>query len=237
MLSPSPRLEQKVPPSEATCWTMVARAAEGDETARTEFARQYLSIVRAYLSARWRHGPMLKWYDDAVQDVFLECLRPDGPLARVKADGSGRFRSFLFAVVRNIARRYEERRDTKAEKSRGDSVLQIVENDDESIATAFDKAWAKAMLARAGERHRAQAEKEGPESLRRVEILKLRFGSSRPIREIAEELKMDAELAHVEYRKARAEFKRALRDEVLFHNPDSQSSIDQECLKLLELLR
>jgi RNA polymerase sigma factor (sigma-70 family) len=226
-----------VPQSDATCWTMVARAAKGDETARSEFAQQYLSIVRAYLSARWRQGPMLKWYDDAVQDVFLECLRPEGPLARVKADGSGRFRSFLFAVVRNIARRYEERRDTTAEKSRGDSVLNIVQANDESIATAFDKAWAKAMLTRAGERHRAKAETEGPESLRRVKILKLRFGSNRPVREIAAELEMDVEVVHVEYRKARAEFKSALREEVLFHNPDSQATIEQECLKLLELLR
>ncbi len=223
--------------SEATCWTMVAKAANGDESARSEFARQYLSIVRAYLNARWRKGPMLKWYDDAVQDVFLECLRPDGPLGRVTADGKGRFRSFLFAVVRNVARRYEERRNAPFEKSRGDSVLEIVPSETESIATAFDRAWAKTMMARAGRRHRTQAETEGPDSLRRVEILKLRFGSGRPIREIARELDMDVEAAHVEYRKARAEFKRALREEVLYHNPDSHSAVDQECLKLLDLLR
>ena len=216
---------------------MVAKAAGGDEEARSEFARQYLSIVRAYLSARWRQGPMWKWYDDAVQDVFLECLRPEGPLARVEANGQGRFRSFLFAVVRNIARRYEERRESPAEKSQGDSVLNVVEAENESIATAFDKAWAKTMLSRAGERHQTQAALEGEDSLRRVEILKLRFGSGLPIRKIAADLGMDANVAHVEYRKARAEFKRALREEVLYHNPQSLASVDEECLKLLDLLR
>ena len=72
---------------------------------------------------------------------------------------------------------------------------------------------------------------------RRVEILRLRFGENLPVRDIADRLEMDRDLCHAELRKARAEFQRALREEVLYHNPQGADSVDAGCLKLLELLR
>ena len=64
----------------------------------------------------------------------------------------------------------------------------------------------------------------------------MRFGENLPVRAIADRLEMDRDLCHAELRKARAEFQRALREEVLYHNPQGKD-VDAECLKLLELLR
>ncbi|MCB9833141.1 MAG: sigma-70 family RNA polymerase sigma factor [Planctomycetes bacterium] len=220
--------------SEITCWTMVKAAAAGDAEARGDFAGRYLDVVRAYLGARWRQGPLRDALDDAVQDVFLECFKPTGPLEGIDPDGPARFRSFLYSVVRNVARRHEERQ--LARNRREESGVSRIETDADSLATTFDKAWARAMIKQAGLRQRLQAEAGGADALRRVEILRLRFGENLPVRAIADRLEMDRDLCHAELRKARAEFQRALREEVLYHNPQGKD-VDAECLKLLELLR
>lgn len=93
------------------------------------------------------------------------------------------------------------------------------------------------MLARAGERHRAWAERDGEAGRRRLELLRLRFGEGLPIREIAARWQMDPALLHAEYRKAREEFKQALREEVAFHHPGTPLGIERECETLLGMFR
>src|SRR5215471_2761171 len=98
-----------MPSPESTCWTVIRAAAAGSPTDREELARRYLSVVRAYLAARWRGAPLLAERDDAVQEVFVECFRRGGAL---EAAGAGRvpgFRAFLYGVIRNVARRFESR--------------------------------------------------------------------------------------------------------------------------------
>ena len=74
-----------VPPRDPARWTIIRGAAEGRAPDRAEFARRYASVIRSDLGARWRKGPLLDEIDDAAQEVFLECFRPDGPLARAGA--------------------------------------------------------------------------------------------------------------------------------------------------------
>ena len=49
-----------------TRWSLIRRAARGDAPPRTEFARDYEPIIRAYLASRWRRSRLLGEIDDAT---------------------------------------------------------------------------------------------------------------------------------------------------------------------------
>jgi len=224
--------------SEATCWTLVQNAAAGDEDARGTFARVYLPVVRAYLTARWRNGHYRGDLDDAIQDTFLDCFRDAGALTRADRCHPGRFRTFLYAVVRNIALRYEQKRTRDWGRcAPADQVIDDLPAATDQPSRAFDRAWACALLKRATQRQERVAREEGARALRRVEILRLRFSDNLPIRAIARQLNEDPAHVHREYAKARAEFKRALRAEVACHQGGSAREVESECARLLELFQ
>lgn len=218
-----------------TCWTMVRDAARGEDAARDRFADSYMEVVRAYLLSRWRGRRELAAVDDAVQDVFYECFRAGGALARVEDDSRGAFRTFLYAVVRNVARRHEERRASHAARASDESVSGVA-TDDESLAGAFDRAWARALVQRARRRHRAWAATRGEREVRRFDLLEERFGRGRPVRDVAAEWDVPAAELHVDLRRAREDFKQALREEVAFQHPGTTENVEAECLRVLALL-
>jgi hypothetical protein len=73
-----------------TCWTVIEAAAGGSSAARDKFARTYLPVVRAYLCARWQGFQLIRAIEDTVQEVFLDCFREGGALAKADRD-RGRF--------------------------------------------------------------------------------------------------------------------------------------------------
>lgn len=221
-----------------TCWTVIRDAARGDRAARSLFARRYESAVRAYLASRWTSAALRQEVDDAVQEVFMECFKERGALERAESSDGGAFRPFLYGLVRNVARRWEERRarELRRHPPGGPSRLDALEADETSLARVFDRAWARAVMRQAGERLRAQADRAGGAALRRVELLRLRFEEGLAIREIAESWQEDAARLHHEYAKARREFRAALREVVAFHLPGRPDGVDRECSQLLELL-
>jgi RNA polymerase sigma-70 factor (ECF subfamily) len=224
-------------PADETCWTLIRDAAGGRADARSGFAVDYLPVVRAYLGARWSGGPLAGELDDAVQDVFIECLRADGALSRVDPEKPGRFRTFLFAVTRNVARRCEEsvgRRRVREVKVADDP--DDLPADDPRLSRIFDRAWADRILKRAVARLKQAAEERGPEAKRRVQLLVLRFAEGLPIREIADRWDEDPAIVHRQYARARNEFKDALAAEVAFHHPGTPGEIQRECRALLELI-
>ena len=106
--------------------------------------------------ARWAGGPFGDEVDDAVQDAFVECLRGDGALAKADPDKPGRFRTFLYAVVRNVALRHEERAAKEHARREGDGVpADDLSADDPRLSQVFDRAWADAILKRAAAGQRA----------------------------------------------------------------------------------
>ena len=223
--------------TESTCWTLVQDAAAGDEDARGTFARVYLPVVRAYLLARWRGSYCRGDVDDAIQDTFLDCFRDAGALGRAQRGHPSRFRTFLYAVVRNIALRYEQKRGRDWARRASDAELGNMPAGDDRPSHVFDRAWARALLKRATERLEREAQESGPRALRRVELLQLRFADNLPIRAIARQWSADPAHVHREYAKARAEFKRALRAEVACHHGGSPQEVERECARLLELIR
>lgn len=218
-----------------TCWTLVHGAADGEADARARFAEVYLPIVRAYLAARWNQGPLIGRIDDAVQDTFLECFRGEGALGRL--DGNGRFRTFLFAVVRNVARRHEERAGKDAVRQGENLSLVDPSCRDDRASRVYDRTWLDTLLKRAATRQAEWAATQGEAAQRRIELMRMRFADGLPVREIAQIWNVEAAVVHREYRQARRDFKRALKEEVAFHHPGATNEeIEHECAALLELL-
>jgi RNA polymerase sigma factor (sigma-70 family) len=223
--------------SGSTRWTVIRDAALGDPAAREEFARRYESVIRAYVEARWRgHFPSLD-VDDAVQDVFVDCLRPDGALVRADADAPGGFRAFLYGVTRNVARRAEKaRRDERGREGGEAPDPDELEGREPSASARFERAWAESLMVQAAALQEERAAAQGPEAMRRVELLRLRFQDGLPIREIALRWDAPAPLVHREYATAREEFRAALADIVRMHEGGSDAEIHAACGRLLDHL-
>ena len=173
--------------------------------------------------------------DDACQDVFAECFRPNGPIHRADRTSPSGFRAFLYGVVRNVARRIEEvenRRTPRNDMAEFDRL----EADETSLSRVFDRTWAAGMVREAARRQAELAETQGADAIRRHELLQLRFHDGLPIREIARRWNIEAKKLHREYSKAKQEFLQALRDVVAAQSPMAlPTEINRHCEELLEL--
>lgn len=211
-------------------------AADGDAVARSSFARTYGATIRDFLEARWRGRILSTEVDDATQEVLIECIKPDGVLARAE-EGRGDFRGLLFGVARNVARRFEERAQRRGRLRPEDSAwLQHLTSDDPGQSTLFDRGWARSLVRQAKELHQARALLEGEAGRRRIELLERRFGDDEAIRHIAAAWGLPAQDVHNAYRKARTEFYRCLL-EVVGSSAPQGADLDAECRRLLGLLR
>ncbi len=228
-------IEAAMSDPQSTCWTLIRAAAAGAPRERDDFARRYAPVLRAYLAARWRGSPLRQDLDDAVQDVFVECLRPGGALDRIDPSRGSGFRAFLYGVARNVALRRESRRPRERAADPA-APLDAIADDHSSLSRVFDRAWAKAILREAARLQEDRARAAGDAALRRVELLRLRFHEDLPIREVARRWGTDAAVLHHEYAKAREEFRAALLDVVAFHHTGDSASAEEECRKLLALL-
>src|SRR5262249_41336780 len=112
-----------------------------------------------------------------------------------------------------------------------------VRADDTSLASAFDKAWARSLLRDAARVMQSEARRLGDRALRRFELLEQRFQNGLTIREIAKLWNADPAVMHHEYATARREFRAALNSVVAFHQPQaSASEVDKTCAELLAVL-
>lgn len=216
---------------------MIREAAAGDAARREEFARQYAGPVSAYLRARWRSSPLLQEVDDAAQEVFIESFRDGGALARATESraGAAGFRGFLYGVARNVALRFEQKHNRRREGQGPEGLLTDgVVADDATLSRVFDRSWATGVMREAAGRYAVAAVDAAAQ--RRVDLLRLRFGEGLPIRVIAEQWGLPAEVLHREFARARADFRQALRETVAFHSPGSAAEIDAETALLLQSL-
>jgi RNA polymerase sigma-70 factor (ECF subfamily) len=140
------------------------------------------------------------------------------------------FRAFLYGVIRNVAHRFESR------PVRAAGPLPVIAADDPSQSRLFERSWAQAIMTEAAGLQRRQADQRGPEAVRRVELLRLRFEEGLPIRSIAERWGVDAAKLHHAYALARQEFRAALLEVVAFHHPGGPAQVEQEAASLLKAL-
>lgn len=227
--------DDPAPGVEITAWTLVQGAAAGDPARRSDFAERYLPLVRRYLAERWRNGALRQDLEDAVQEVFVECLREGGVVESAEPGRPGGFRGFLFGAVRNVARRWEAAR-SEPRRVRTESVMPAdVEADEGRLDELLDREWARCLMRQAAEHHRRTALARGAAARREVELLRLRFEEDLPVRAIAARWGEDPDVVHRRYRRAREEFRRSLRRVVADHHPDLED-LDGECRRLLALL-
>ena len=220
-----------------TCWTVIRAAAGGAAAERAAFAQRYAEPLRAYFTARWRGGPQVQEAADAVQEVFLECLRDGGALGRADP-ARGPFQAFLHGVVRNVARRFEERAAARRAGTAGESVeLDALPLDEPSLSRVFDRAFAQALLREAAELQARRAAAAGERAVRRVELLRRRFGDDQAIRDVAASWGVTPAELHHEYATARREFLLALQDVVAFHEPGATpGEVLRRCSELARLV-
>jgi len=217
-----------------TCWTLIRDSNEGDGAARDLFAQRYTSPISAYLKARWRGTRLIEVVADATQDVFVELFKDGGVMQRADDRYEGGFRSLLFAVVRNVARRFEERRKVSLDRRATSAGLDDRPVAGDSASRIFDKKFAAGMMKLAAEAMRTAA--EGEAATRRYKLLRERFAKGRPIREVAELWDVSPDQLHRDYALAREEFRVALRGVIAEHCDGTQAELDRRSEELLELL-
>ena len=222
-----------------TCWSLILGAAAGEESKREVFSKRYLPVVRSYLTARWRHPPYRDEVEDAAQEVFVELFKEGGALPKASpGGGQGGFRAFLYAVVRNVAKRIEERLNRNPVAHLGvSSGFENLQADETRLSLAFDREWMRSLLGQAVGLQKERAATGGDRALRRVELLKLRFNDNLPIREIAHRWEVPAVQLHREYAQARKEFMVSLRDVIAHHNPDDPKALEREIARFGEYLQ
>jgi RNA polymerase sigma factor (sigma-70 family) len=219
-----------------TCWTLIDAVRAGDRVAKDDFVERYLSPVRAYLRARWQGGALASECDDAVQEVFLRCFGRSSPLERVTPDNEGGFQAFLYGICRNVAREVERAR-SKGGARDPESDLDRREGNQERLTKTFDRAFARQVMKEARDRYREQVEAQGEEAQQRFELLRLRFESDVPIREIAKRWDQSADKLHKAYARARREYREALFSVVAEQNPGrSQADLERSAKRLLDAL-
>ena len=216
---------------------MIGGAAAGNEADRRLFAERYVPVARAYLLARWAGTRMLGEVDDAIQEVFVEAFREGGALGKAAPGWTGGFRGFFLGVVRNVALRSESRR-RKGEQNL-EALAESASNqaDEQHLSRIFDRAWAQAVMREAAERMRIEAAAGGDESLRRVDLLRLRFSDGMPIRRIAQLWNADAADLHREYARARKEFRQALERTISEQEPAGGQPLERRIADVLDLLQ
>lgn len=213
-----------------TSWSNILGASAGNAEARQRFAATYEPVVRVYLEARWTNLTLASQVDDGVQDVFVECFRPNGILEKVTPETVPSFRGYLFGVIKNVARRYEA-------KVRVASLPDQSEANDTSASAAFDREYALALMREASFIQAALATKKGAAAVRRIELLQLRFGQGLPVREIAKRWEVDPAWVHHQYSTARSEFQEALECLIQQHEPRlSAAEVTRRCRDLLQAL-
>lgn len=217
-------------------WSLIGRAVAGDPGARDAFGEWYLPLVRKFLEARWRGSRWSGDVDDAVQEVFYECLRVGGALSGVGSP-SGDLRSYLHGVARNVARRFEERaalRHGRLEEL--GSQIDLVMDREPTLSRLFDREWARTMVRMAGEAQRAAARRGSEGARLRAELLRLRFAEGLPIREIAARWRVDPKGVHKAYAKARAEFRTHLQRVLDEHGAEPTGDVGDALERTLRLL-
>jgi RNA polymerase sigma factor (sigma-70 family) len=218
----------------STCWTLIQGAADGQEKDRAAFAHLYQPAVKAYLEARWKTAPLSGDVNDATQEVFVACFQDDGALVRVKPDTpNSSFRKFLFIVVQNVAKRFEERRRRNREIPVG-SGFTAAGADEERLSGVFERAWISSMLDQAVALQKDRAREKGEDAMRRLELLSLRFYEGLPIREIARRWDVPADKLHHQYTTAREEFMTALKNVLAFNHPGDREARKRDLERIRE---
>lgn len=220
---------------ESTCWTLVRNAAGGDSECRAAFCRLYGPVIRSYLAARLRLPPEHEEVLDGSQEVFMQCLKPNGVLSRAESDRPGGFRAFLYGTAKNVAASLESARHRRRIEA-GDDRLGGMADDEATASRVFDRSFA-VVLTREARRLLAERAPPGSAASQRLRALELMYERGLPSRAIAVELELDVASVYPLMTRARKEFKGALIEIIAGYHPgDSREDLERRCREVFSAL-
>lgn len=214
-------------PLPTTLWTEIRLAGAGSRESLNRLAGAYWTPVYAYLRASGRDRELAR---DLTQGFFLQLLENDF-FARARPE-HGKFRSFLFAALRNFLSDAHDR-ETAAKRGGGRAVLSIdvdgveralgVESDP---ARAFEREWALRVLQRAYERLKLEGAIH--EAFRECE-------RGAPHRDVAAKLGVSEQEVANRLHRARARLRELITEE-LRDTLDDPSRVDEEISDLFQAI-
>jgi RNA polymerase sigma-70 factor (ECF subfamily) len=201
------------------------------------FAQTYGPAIRAFLGSRWcgRRPPVE--VEDAVQEVYLECLREDGVLERAGATPPKQFRTFLLGVVRNVARRLEAHHGLRVADPLPTDYQRHGGVDDASDPTrVFDRTWARNIVRQAQQNLLARLQRGSEAAQARAHLLYQRYMMDLTVAEIAARTGESTRRIHHRLEETRAEFAKELGQLVAADMSGSADEVRLECQRLLGML-
>lgn len=195
---------------QATRWTLLGAARDGDPEAQTRLVALYRPILVAWLRA----AGAAQDAEDLAQEVLLR-LFSGGVLARA-APGAGRFRSLLLAVARHVLLDHRARSGA-AKRGGGRSPRSLDEGGEEAVATSterasFDREWLLGLVERGLERLARDHPKHHA-------ALRLHLDGRAPA-DVAAALGLEPVTARSHLHRARQALARYLREEVWRYSAD-----------------
>jgi RNA polymerase sigma factor (sigma-70 family) len=213
-------------------WNLIRRAADGDAHAREQFVEAYAPVIRATMTKlRWGHSPTQD-IDDAIQDTFVDLLRPRGALERFDPKRCPSFLAYLRGVVRNIARRRARQASRARERQVQPAVIGRIPSLTRSASRAHEVKLAEARVRTAWKRWARSAKNEYQRL--RVWILEQRFHEGKGIAEMARDRGLCPAVVDYHYRFALRELRKTLRKVIREQEPSAR--VDEEILSIFMLL-
>ncbi len=192
-----------------------------------DLAEEYESLVRSVLCQRWKKTSLRGDVDDAVQEFFLESLKPCGALARYE-ERSDSHRAYFLSVARNVARRFEERAARDARRRQ--AGMHATRRPDATIDQRLDRAWARAVLMRAAIRFRRRVSTK-------TYALFAAVVAGQTIAVLARDQDIPAAPLYRVLERARAEFRLALDQELRSRGDGQRRTVDAFVREVRFLLR
>jgi RNA polymerase sigma-70 factor (ECF subfamily) len=231
----------------STHWSVVLAVREQDSHAAAAALDQ---LCRAYwyplyvFARREGHGP--EDARDLTQEFFAQLLAHDG--LNTAAPERGRFRNFLLGSFRNLLTN-EWKRANRQKRGGGAKVFSLAEVDaegryrleplDESTPERiYDRRWAETLLARVLERLRTECDGDGPERMRRFEVLKvflLEEKGTLPFAEAASQLNLSVVATKGVVHRLRQRYREIFREEIA-HTVERPEDVDDEIRYLFHAL-
>jgi hypothetical protein len=177
--------------------------------------------------------------EDAVQEVFVHFLRPgsllDGGLGRLRTDA---FRGYLYGLVRNVALMTERRAYRSRELQSPSSVdLAAIEASKVEFSAAFDRAWARSVVAEAMTLMEERARSGDPAAGRHLRLIRGRHVEDASVQELARREGCSRGIVYREMEAAGIEFYGALKAVLERQAGGAAIDVGAQCRRISELLQ
>lgn len=231
----------------STHWSVVLAVRQADSNAAAaaldQLCRNYWYPLYAF-ARRQGHSP--EDARDLTQEFFAQLLARKG--LESASPERGRFRSFLLGSFKNLLVN-EWKKDNRQKRGGGAEIFSLDELDAERCyrlepqdnATPeilYDRHWAQTLLGRVLERLEAECDGDGPDRMRRFEVLKvflLEEKGTMPLADAAEKLGLSVIATKGVVHRLRQRYRDIFREEIA-HTVARPEDVEDEIRHLFHAL-